>query len=173
MNLADIITTTSPIFTDLGPAFQNVKVRSKCDYQTLQPTAVCRLDCAGTPGGGKTIDVCGVCGGDGSTCTCSGAACSSTSPCPVSNCTICCGCKQVGKIFQALVPDACGKCGGDGSSCLGCDNVPYSGQVFDACGKCGGNNESCVGCDGIINSGQGLRPLRRVRWHEQEMGRPR
>ncbi len=31
-------------------------------------TTIDLLDCEGTPNGNKTVDVCGVCGGDGTTC---------------------------------------------------------------------------------------------------------
>eukprot|EP00960_Hanusia_phi_P064858 765942-Hanusia_phi.AAC.1 len=48
--------------------------------------------------------------------------------------------------------DVCGVCAGDGKSCLGCDGIPFSGNVKDVCGVCGGNGKSCLGCDGVPNS---------------------
>jgi len=75
-------------------------------------------------------DVCGVCGGDNSSCK---------------------GCD--GKPNSGKVIDECGVCGGDGSSCAGCDGKPNSGKVLDECGVCGGDGSSCAGCDGRPNSG--------------------
>ncbi|MEZ4314984.1 MAG: hypothetical protein R3F14_43775 [Polyangiaceae bacterium] len=72
-------------------------------------------DCDGVPGSGLVYDVCGVCGGDGSTCA---------------------GCDGVPG--SGLAYDECGNCGGDGSTCIGCDGVPGSGLVYDACDECGG-----------------------------------
>lgn len=114
-------------------------------------------------------DVCGVCGGDGSSCR------------------GCDGQPNSGKVF-----DDCHVCGGDGSfdqcgncypqgsdlrdkSCAGCDGVPNSGVTLDACGKCGGDgsfdkcgkcfpqgsdlrDKSCLGCDGVPNSGLRMDP---------------
>ena len=92
-----------------------------------------------------TLDVCGVCRGDGSTCL---------------------GCDKVPN--SGWTEDKCGVCGGDDSSCLGCDGLPNSGKVTDVCGICGGNGlsciaddcgvvggdgSSCIGCDGIPASG--------------------
>jgi len=77
----------------------------------------------------STVDVCGVCGGDGSTCL---------------------GCDGV--INSGLVNDACGVCGGDNSSCIGCDGQ-VNGEQLDACGVCGGDNTTCLGCDGKLHSG--------------------
>ena len=65
-------------------------------------------------------DVCGVCGGDNSSCK---------------------GCD--GKPNSGKVIDECGVCGGDGSSCAGCDGRPNSGVEFDSCGVCGGDDGHC------------------------------
>jgi len=85
---------------------------------------------------GAAADVCGVCGGDNSTCK---------------------GCDGVPNSGKKL--DACGVCGGDGKSCAGCDGVPNSGKVLDACGVCGGNNSTCTGCDGVPNRSPTIPPL--------------
>ncbi len=80
----------------------------------------CSHDCNGVLGGSAVEDACGVCGGDGSSCTdCDG----------VPN--------------GDAVEDACGVCGGDGTSCLDCP------QGIDECGICGGDNTSCLQCDSI------------------------
>ena len=75
---------------------------------------------------GPPRDVCGVCGGDNSSCK---------------------GCD--GKPNSGKVLDECGVCGGDDSSCAGCDGRPNSGAELDACGVCGGDDSSCLGCDGV------------------------
>lgn len=64
--------------------------------------------------GGKRLDMCGVCGGDGSTCT---------------------GCGGI----KGAVEDICGVCQGDGSTCLGCDGqTSEEGIPFqrDGCQQC-------------------------------------
>ena len=76
--------------------------------------------CDGVHNSGKTLDVCGVCDGDGSTCD---------------------GCDGVAN--SGKTNDACGVCDGDGSSCQGCDGVPNSGKTNDACGVCDGDGSSC------------------------------
>eukprot|EP00741_Cyanophora_paradoxa_P003185 tig00000681_g3094.t1 len=66
---------------------------------------------------GQARDFCGVCGGDGSTCTSTG--------CPA-----------------GMMRDRCGVCGGNGMSCTdaGCP----AGQLRDRCGACGGDNSTCT-----------------------------
>jgi hypothetical protein len=75
-------------------------------------------------------DVCGDCGGDGTSCL---------------------GCD--GEPNSGLRPDVCGICGGDGKSCVGCDGEVFSGKVYDSCGLCGGDNSTCLDCMGVINGG--------------------
>jgi len=74
-----------------------------------------------------TYDVCGVCGGDGSSCK------------------GCDGIPNSGKVY-----DACRVCGGTGLTCAGCDGVPNSGKVRDLCGQCGGDGSACGAYDPII-----------------------
>jgi hypothetical protein len=87
----------------------------------------------GCDGHGGKYDVCGVCNGDGSSCT---------------------GCDGIP--FSNKTKDKCGVCGGNSTpflalqsltlftdACVGCDGVPNSGAKVDICGKCNGNNE-CV-----------------------------
>ena len=72
-------------------------------------------------------DICGVCGGDNSTCL----GCVPNAP------------NQLGSPIPdgGLFSDDCGVCGGE--------------QGFvDDCGVCFGGNETCVGCDGVPNSGK-------------------
>uniref|UniRef100_A0A7S0QNM0 IPT/TIG domain-containing protein n=1 Tax=Cryptomonas curvata TaxID=233186 RepID=A0A7S0QNM0_9CRYP len=126
------------------PQIMEDKTTFPCNYATLQPREICQMDCAGVASGGAVIDRCGVCGGDGSSC-------SITAECPVTNCTTCCGCDSN---LQPIFPDKCGKCGGDSTSCAGCDGKPFSGKLYDFCGVCGGDNTSCIGCDGVVHSGK-------------------
>ena len=81
-------------------------------------------------------------GGDGSSCKV-------TAACPISNCSICCGCDE---LLRPVLPDLCGKCEGDNSTCQGCDRVPFSGRLTDQCGVCGGDGSTCTGCDGGVHS---------------------
>ena len=113
--------------------------------------------CDGVPGSGATYDACGVCSGDGTSCSgCDGVPYSAATydACGIcggdgSSCAGCDGVPNSGATY-----DSCGVCNGDGSSCAGCDGVPNSGAVVDACGVCGGDGSSCAGCDGVPNSGR-------------------
>jgi len=78
------------------------------------------VDCNGMQGGTQILDLCGVCGGDGSSCW------------------DCSGTPNGGQVL-----DLCGVCGGDGSSCLDCAGVPNGGAVLDLCGVCNGINDTC------------------------------
>eukprot|EP01043_Picozoa_sp_COSAG02_P031754 COSAG02_NODE_2086_length_9880_cov_35.550250_4_plen_696_part_01 len=108
----------------------NIELRHLCPVE-------CDHDACGCNGlgyefGGLREDVCGVCGGDSSTCI---------------------GCDGVPLADGGLRLDVCGVCGGDGESCIGCDGIVNSGLNWDVCGECDGHGVSCTGCDGIINSG--------------------
>ena len=74
-------------------------------------------------------DICGICGGDNSTCL---------------------GCDPLNPNIEGdpvpdggLLPDDCGVCGG------------RNGDIDD-CGICFGDNSTCLGCDGVPNSGKEL-----------------
>ncbi|KAL6074271.1 Subtilisin-like serine peptidase (Serine peptidase, clan sb, family s8-like protein) [Balamuthia mandrillaris] len=89
--------------------------------------------CDGKLDSGAVLDVCGICGGNGTSCLS--------------------GCDN--KPFSILEVDACGVCGGNNqvnTDCFGCDGVPNSGLVLDECGVCGGDNSRCmvVDCEGTI-----------------------
>jgi len=77
---------------------QECTCEDQCE-STVQVPA-CNLDCEGTPNGTKVLDLCGVCGGDNSTCK---------------------GCDDVPNSGKVL--DRCDVCDGDGTSCLGCSSV--------------------------------------------------
>jgi Domain of unknown function DUF11 len=89
-----------------------------------QPLSVgsCQTDCANTPGGNATKDVCGVCNGDGKSCL------------------DCAGVPNGGKVV-----DKCGQCGGN-NTCLDCLGVPNGTAKPDRCGVCNGDGSSCLEC---------------------------
>jgi len=92
----------------LGVMANLVQVRYTCTVESLS----IKIDLLKTTLGLK-LDVCGVCGGDGTSCL---SGCDNR---PFSNATV----------------DLCGVCGGDGQSCLsGCDRKPYSDKKLDQCG---------------------------------------
>uniref|UniRef100_A0A7S3G6N6 IPT/TIG domain-containing protein n=1 Tax=Palpitomonas bilix TaxID=652834 RepID=A0A7S3G6N6_9EUKA len=112
--------------------------------------------CDGVPFGNKTVDACGVCGGDNSTC----ADCAGVPNGPSTNdvCNVCDGsgtsCLDCnGTPFGTVVNDACGVCGGDNSSCTDCFGVINGGAVVDECGVCGGDNSTCSDCNNVPNGG--------------------
>ena len=76
-------------------------------------------DCNGAQGGFQINDICGVCGGDGSTCL---------------DC--------LGIPGGPNGPDLCGVCNGT-NDCLDCFGVPYGPARLDLCGLCGGKNDTC------------------------------
>jgi hypothetical protein len=79
---------------DNVPLSTNVfDVCGKCTQSTLAGSS-CNSFCDGAINSGKVADMCGVCGGDDSSCT---------------------GCDNI--INSGLVFDRCGVCGGDGMSC--------------------------------------------------------
>jgi hypothetical protein len=96
-------------------------VTSSSCQQAVQVTA-CNVDCAGQIGGSAQPDVCGVCGGNGSTCT------------------DCAGVPNGGAVV-----DRCGVCGGT-NKCVDCNGVVNGGAVLDRCGVCNGDGKSCLGC---------------------------
>lgn len=84
------------------------------------------MGCDGVPDSGRLVDICGVCGGNRTCLDCQGVPHGRTR-------------------F-----DICGVCGGDGTSCLGCDGKVRSGKRLDACGVCGGANSTCTDCKGVV-----------------------
>ena len=92
------------------------------------------VDCAGQLNGTATVDDCGVCGGDNTSCI---------------DC--------FGVINGGAVEDNCGVCGGDGSTCKDCDGVFGGGAMLDECGICSGGqtgiepNSICTDCNGDMN----------------------
>ena len=86
------------------------------------------LDCAGTPFGTKVLDQCNVCGGNGTTCL------------------DCAGTPNGNKVV-----DQCGVCGGNNTTCLDCAGTPNGTKKVDQCGICGGDGKSCIDCKGTLN----------------------
>ncbi len=75
----------------------------------------------GVPNSGLSLDICGVCGGNGASCR---------------------GCDNVP--FSGKKFDQCGVCGGDNTVCAGCDGVPHSNKKLDSCGICDGKDTHCT-----------------------------
>ena len=99
------------------------------------------LDCEGTCDGTVTIDACGICGGDDSSCAdCAGIPngnavednCGVCDENPSNDCVQDCS----GEWGGTLVLDACGICGGDDSFCADCAGIPNGNAVEDNCGVC-------------------------------------
>jgi hypothetical protein len=89
--------------------------------------SACDFDCAGEIDGEATLDECGKCDGDNTSCA---------------------GCDGVPN--SGIVFDECGECGGDGSSCApDCLGVPGGTATFDQCGQCNGDGTSCLGCEEV------------------------
>ncbi|EGC30054.1 hypothetical protein DICPUDRAFT_99647 [Dictyostelium purpureum] len=117
------------------------------------------IGCDGKLNSGIILDLCGVCGGNNSTCSigCDGIVNSTKSKdlcgvCGGNNSTCNIGCDGI--VNSDLEYDLCGVCGGSNSTCLiGCDGIVNSTKVFDVCGVCGGLNSTClIGCDGNSHS---------------------
>eukprot|EP01050_Picozoa_sp_SAG11_P008916 SAG11_NODE_808_length_7088_cov_5.136357_3_plen_253_part_00 len=91
-------------------------------------------DCRGVPGGDAVVDVCGLCGGDGTSCLdCLGAP---NGLATVDRCGTCdddssndCVQDCAGNWGGVLSIDVCGVCGGDGSTCLDCQGGPAEGHI--------------------------------------------
>ncbi len=88
-------------------------------------------DCAGTPFGTLTYDVCGVCGG---------------ATVLISNCPPDCA----GIPLGASTYDQCDVCNGNGQTCKDCAGVPNGPAMYDVCDVCNGNGASCIDCLGIL-----------------------
>ena len=95
-------------------------LQSATSTQNVNVTA-CNVECPGTD---EQKDICGVCGGDGTSCL---------------DCA--------GTINGNLKEDKCGICGGT-NDCLDCKGIPNGTNVEDECGVCGGDGSTCanVGC---------------------------
>jgi len=95
-------------------------------------------DCAGTIGGTAVEDDCGVCGGDGSTCTDCAGEVNGTA---VEDCA--------GTCEGTAVVDNCDVCGGDNSTCTDCAGVVNGTAAEDCAGTCEGTAvEDCLGACG-------------------------
>jgi len=139
-----------------------------CDDNILND---CVQDCGGTWGGSAIEDVCGVCAGDGSSCT----GCMDDTACNYSltatingeceyavenydcsgNCNVAVDC--AGTCGGSASDDICGICGGGILEVENCVECPESDPedcagicggslVNDECGVCDGDNSSCTGC---------------------------
>ena len=101
------------------------------------------IDCFGDVGGTAALDVCNVCGGDGTLCLdCAGTPFGNATA--DSNCHASpYGCSEnhceqdcTGVWGGDTAADVCGVCGGDGSTCADCAGVPAGPSTEDNCGVC-------------------------------------
>jgi len=103
------------------------------------------------------VDQCGVCSGNGTSCTdCSGAV-NGTKVRDI------CGTCNGGVVIINDCPadcfhvpngkaryDVCDVCGGQGRSCLDCKGVPNGPAVYDVCDVCDGAGDECIDCHGVL-----------------------
>mmetsp|Transcript_25684 Transcript_25684/g.37840 ORF Transcript_25684/g.37840 Transcript_25684/m.37840 type:complete len:2829 (+) Transcript_25684:179-8665(+) len=148
---------------------------SQCFYDSsmFSCTGICKqdVDCGGNCGGYLSLDACGVCNGDSSSCVgCTNpVACNYDETATIDDgscdyaqvcngvCTVSTDC--AGECGGTLVIDECDVCGGFGASCVGDDEVFCTsgtvdckgecdgGRVYDACGVCDGDTTTCIGCN--------------------------
>ena len=146
---------------------------SLCFYETtlMSCTGVCKhdVDCGGNCDGYLSLDACGVCNGDSSSCigctnpaACNYDALASLDDDSCTYSTFCAGHCLVdvdclGECDGSMVVDECGVCAGFGASCsesefcaggsVDCRGECNGGRVVDACGVCEGDTSTCVGCN--------------------------
>eukprot|EP01051_Picozoa_sp_SAG22_P012861 SAG22_NODE_1377_length_4550_cov_2.979555_2_plen_997_part_00 len=127
-----------------GPA-----VLDKCSTCDSNSTNDCALDCNGVWGGGDTVDACGHCGGNGSSCAdCAG---SPNGEAALDRCNVC----------DSNRTNNCA---------LDCNGAWGGGGAVDACGHCGGvatDTSSCAAVSGVaveftINSEDSGAALQRL-----------
>lgn len=108
-------------------------------------------DCAGVVSGTTTHDTCNVCGGDGTSCLdCAGMPFGLNE---YDRCEVCGGTNDCldcdGVPNGPATGDVCGVCNGDGTSCFDCQGVMHGTTGYDACDVCGGDGSTCPDCFGV------------------------
>jgi len=88
------------------------------------------LDCFGVPFGGASADVCGTCNGN------------TIDPAECPDCA--------GTAGGTLEYDACGVCAGDNSTCTDCAGVVGGSAKKDLCHVCDGDGSTCTDCYGQL-----------------------
>ena len=116
------------------------------------------VDCAGTPFGSLTYDVCGDCGGSVTIINdcppdCSGVPNGSAT---YDQCDVCDGnsssCKDcAGVVNGPATYDVCDVCNGNGLTCVDCMGVLLGTSTYDACDVCDGDGSTCLDCEGVAN----------------------
>jgi hypothetical protein len=113
-------------------------ISGECEYpeENYDCSGNCNVevDCFGTCGSSLVDDVCGVCGGDNSSCT----GCMDDTACNYSLTAIISGeCEYVVEGYD---------CNGNCNVEVDCAGICGGSLVDDECGICGGDNSSCTGC---------------------------
>jgi hypothetical protein len=161
----DGVANSSKVFDACGQCGGDNTTCIGCDGQYRVPPYVVDLcgkcngtndcfGCDGTAFSNKTIDICGICGGNGQ---------------------LCLGCENPPIVYdltkkQPTVLDLCGVCGGN-NTCIGCDGkrantsageVPATYDFCDICYPFGDPaRDACIGCDGIKVDLRFNQPLKR------------
>ena len=110
-------------------------------FQTRVEYVYVDIGCDGEPNSGQTNDVCGVCGGNSSSCIdCRGVPNGNAIR---DNCNVCrddfvdlCAADCAGVWGGDSTVDDCNICGGD-NSCVDCAGQPNGGATVDHCDDCG------------------------------------
>eukprot|EP00750_Incisomonas_marina_P022054 INCI4834.1.p1 GENE.INCI4834.1~~INCI4834.1.p1 ORF type:complete len:5248 (-),score=862.83 INCI4834.1:106-14496(-) len=153
-----------------NPAACNEEGELPCSFakkfRDCNGNCIANLDCDGTCGGKLVDDACGICDGDGSSCT----GCTDTASCnyraskvnaitiekcvyPTSktvdckgNCIVDIDCNGV--CGGSGVEDGCGVCKSpdDKTIYYDCAGTCFGVADEDACGVCGGDSSTCIGC---------------------------
>jgi hypothetical protein len=127
--------------TDCAGIFKGTSRIDQCGRCDAISTNDCRPDCTGTWGGHVVDDICGVCGGDGTSCVdCLGILngpnvrdrCGHCDANPFSDCLSDCA----GVWGGNNTADRCGACSGPEDACFDCNNTRNGPATVDDCGRC-------------------------------------
>lgn len=115
-------------------------------------------DCAGTPFGTLTYDVCNVCGGMTTIVNDCPRDCNNVpnGSAAYDECDVCNGlsttCRDCNGIVNGpAVYDICSVCGGNNLSCMDCTITLLGTAQYDECDICNGDGSTCLDCEGIPN----------------------
>lgn len=109
-----------------------------CGICDDDPTNDCADDCFGTQGGAATLDACGVCAGDGSTCAAGRVPCDAYQQSTVEQClnNPCTTCHIDIRVFTSIVVSRGWLPWNDGPSCVLPDGESAVHKMYDAVEQC-------------------------------------